>query len=129
MKRVAPYPSLPPGTPKAVQDALFDHAQALQDAADGRLQDFVSITAAYTAGVNDHVILAAPGAPFTITLPAASVMRNKRVVIKRSNNTTHTLTLQSSAGNIDGAASITMTVAYQVRELFSDGAAWHLISG
>lgn len=129
MKSVARYPVLPPGTTKALQDVLYEHAQALVDASDGRLQNVVSITGNYTASENDHVILAAPSGVMAITLPSASSMREKRVVVKRSNGTTHTITVSSSSGNIDGAASVTLTTAYQVREFISDGSAWHLISG
>ena len=87
----------------------------------------MSITGAYTSGENDHVILVAPSGTCTITIPAASVMRNKRIVVKRTNNTTHTITVQSTSGNIDDAATSTLTTAHQAREFFSDGADWHLI--
>ena len=42
-------------------------------------------------------------------------------------STTHVVTIQSTSGNIDDAASVTLTTAYQPREFFSDGADWHLI--
>jgi hypothetical protein len=51
-------------------------------------------------------------------------MRNKRIIIKRNNNTTHTITVQSTSGTIDGAASVTMTTAWQIKELYSDGVGW-----
>jgi len=131
MKRVTPQPILPREMGENWQGALLrllrEYSDAINQAADHRLSEFVSITGAYTAGENDHVILCAPAAPFTLTIPAASVMRNKRVVVKRTNNTTHVVTIQSTSGNIDDAASVTLTTAYQPRELFSDGADWHLI--
>lgn len=103
---------------------LTELAQAVNQAADGRLREFVNVTATYTAGENDHVIQAAPGAPFTVTLKEPGVMRNKWVTVKRTNGTTHTITVASAAGNIDGSASVTLTTAYQVRHFYSDGVQW-----
>lgn len=129
MKPVTPNPVLPL-EPDSLQyrsrlhDFLREHAVAINQAAEQRIFLPVAITTTYSAGENDHVILAAPAAPFTITLPAASTMIYKRVVVKRSNNTTHTITIQSSSGNIDGAASTTLTTAYQAKEFYSDGAAY-----
>ena len=131
MKRVTPQPIMPRDMGEnwrlEVLRLLREYSDAINQAADHRLSEFVSITGAYTAGENDHVILVAPSGTCTITIPAASVMRNKRVVVKRSNNTTHVVTIQSTSGNIDDAASVTLTTAYQPREFFSDGADWHLI--
>ncbi len=131
MKRVTPQPILPREMGEnwrlEVLRLLREYSDAINQAADHRLSEFVSITGAYTAGENDHVILVAPSGTCTITIPSASVMRNKRVVVKRTNNTTHVVTIQSTSGNIDDAASVTLTTAYQPREFFSDGADWHLI--
>ena len=111
----------------ALLKLVREYSDSINQAADHRLSEFVSVTGTYTAGENDHVILVAPTGTCTITLPAVSVMRNKRIVVKRTNNTTHVVTIQSSSGNIDDAASVTLTTAYQPREFFSDGADWHLI--
>ena len=131
MKHVTPQPILPREMGESWQGALLrllrEYSDAINQAADHRLSEFVSVTGAYTAGQNDHVILVAPSGTCTITIPAASVMRNKRVIVKRSNNTTHVVTIQSSSGTIDDAASVTLTTAYQAREMFSDGAEWWLI--
>lgn len=101
-----------------------DLAQSVNQAADGRLREFVSVSTTYTAGENDHVINVVPAGAFTVTLKEPGVMRNKWVTVKRTNNTTHTITIQPASGTIDGAASVTLTTAYQVRHFFSDGAAW-----
>ena len=125
MKRVTPQPILPLDMGEnwrlEVLRLLREYSDAINQAADHRLSEFVSITGAYTAGENDHVILCAPAAPFTLTLQDAKNMKNKRIVVKRSNNTVHTITVNTTAGNIDGAASVTLTTAYQSREFFSDG--------
>jgi len=127
MKRVIPNPVVPEGDWRRLLDILREYATALIDAADGRLHEFVSVSAAYTSALNDHVIFVVPSGTFTVTLPAASAMRNKRIVVKRANNTTHTITIQATSGNIDGAASTSLTTAYQSRELFSDGSNYWLI--
>jgi len=128
MKRVTPQPILPAkvdaGWHAGLLRLLREYSDSINQAADLRLWEFVNITAAYTAGVNDHVILMKPAGTFTLTIPAASVMRNKRIIIKRNNNTTHTITVQSTSGTIDGAASVTMTTAWQIKELYSDGVGW-----
>ena len=127
MRRVTPQPSFGHDLSASLLDRFREYSVALNQCADHRLSEFVSITGTYTAGQNDHVIECAPSGAMTVTLPAASVMRNKRIVIKRTNNTTHTVTIQSSSGNIDGAASVTLTTAHQSREVFSDGANWWLL--
>lgn len=128
MKRVDTFISLPADSEQMRQyltQRLRDHAQALQQAADGRLLEFVDVTGAYTSGDNDHVIQCAPSAPFTLTIPAPANMRNKRITVKRTNNTTHTITVQPASGTIDGVSSTTLTTAYQAKHFFSDGSAWY----
>ena len=127
MRRVTPQPIIGNDLSASLLDRFREYSVALNQCADHRLSEFVSVTGTYTAGQNDHVIECAPSGAMTVTLPAASVMRNKRIVIKRTNNTTHTVTIQSSSGNIDGAASVTLTTAHQSREVFSDGTNWWLL--
>lgn len=105
-------------------DLLRKYAAAINNLVDGRQLQFVSITAAYTASENDHVILVAPAAPLTITLPAASTMVGKMVIIKRTNTTTHTITLTPASGQIENAASATLTTSLQRRAYYSDGVAY-----
>ena len=127
MRRVTPQPIIGNDLSASLLDRFREYSVALNQCAEHRLSEFVSVTGTYTAGENDHVIECAPSGAMTVTLPAASVMRNKRIVIKRTNNTTHTVTIQSSSGNIDGSASVTLTTAHQSREVFSDGANWWLL--
>ncbi len=130
MNKVNADPKLP-NDPKVGWLRLYDYLKAfavsINQAADGRLWLSVSITTTYSSGDNDHIILCAPGAPFTLTLPDVKDMKGKRVVVKRTNNTTHTITVGTTAGNIDDAATVTLTTAYQSREFFSDGVDYHLI--
>lgn len=124
MNKVLSDPKLPDDPKQLVlriTDYLRSFATSINQAADGRLWLHTSVSTTYSSGENDHVILVVPTGIFTVTLPTAQTMKNKRVVVKRANNTTHIITIQSSSGNIDGAASVTLTTAYQSREFFSDG--------
>ena len=127
MRRVTPQPIFGKDLSASVLELCREYSVALNQLSEHRFSEFVSVTGTYTAGQNDHVIECAPSGTMTVTLPAASTMRNKRIVVKRTNNTTHVITIQSSSGNIDGAASVTLTTAHQSRELFSDGANWWLL--
>jgi hypothetical protein len=129
VNRVTPLPTLPDDAQAQayrlrLHDFLREFATALNQAADQRLWLNASASGAYSSGENDHVVLVTPSAPCTITIPAVDRMIYKRVVVKRANNTTHTITVQSANGNIDGAASTTLTTAYQAKEFYSDGANW-----
>jgi predicted dinucleotide-binding enzyme len=104
-----------------LEDVLRQHADALNQAAGGQLHNVVSVSASYAAGTADHIILVSPAGTLTVTLPAALDMLGKRVVVKRANNTTHVVTIDASSGTIDGAASVTLTTAWQRREVVSDG--------
>lgn len=128
MKRVRQYPNLPPGQSwgetVALQllDILREFAQAINDAADGRLWPASAyVTASYTAAETDLYIPVKPAAPLTVTLPAAERMKGKRVVVKRLDASTHTITINTAGGNIDAGASVTLTTAWQSREFISDG--------
>lgn len=127
MKKVTPAPWLPEtwGAAKgAVLDVLREFATALNQAAAGELREPVATTGTYIAREGDHVIEVAPAAPCTVTIPLASKMRGRTVTVKRTNNTTHTITVQPVSGTIDGAASMTLTTAFQKRHFFSNGSAW-----
>ena len=124
MNKVLSDPKLPDDPRQLalrITDFLRSFATSINQAADGRLWLSASVTASYESGENDHIILIAPTAPATVKVPTAQTMKGKRLVVKRSNNTTHTVTISSFAGNFDGDASVTLTTAYQRRELFSDG--------
>lgn len=123
MKRLTTVVSGAPDS-RSLVEYLRQIFSALNQAADGRLREFVDVTGTYTAGENDHVVQVAPSGTCTVTLPAPSGMRNKTVTVKRTNGTAHTITVQSASGNIDGSASVTLTSAWQVRHFYSDGSLW-----
>ncbi len=132
MNNVNPAPQLPPVSDGAnfllkLLDILRRFAAVINGLNEGRAWPYQTVTAAYTSGVNELVLLCAPGAPFTLVLPDVKDMQNKVVVVKRTNNTTHTITVDPAAGNIDDAATVTLTTAYQCRRFFSDGVDYHEI--
>lgn len=114
--------------PQAVDlNVIRQLCESVNQAALGVLHPFVSVTGAYSAGLGDLVILVAPSGTCTITLPPAKDTAQTIRRVKRSNNTTHTVTIQASSGNIDGAASTSLTTAYQSRAFFSDGTNYWLV--
>jgi hypothetical protein len=48
-------------------------------------------------------------------------MTGKRITIQRGDSNTGTITIAPASGNINGGASVTLTTAYQRREIVSDG--------
>ena len=116
MRQVNPNPM------SADLSTLREFAEAINQAAAGELHPFVSVSAAYSAGPSDLVIYVVPAGAFTVTLPAATATKGRILRVKRANNNTSTITIQATSGNIDGAASTTLTTAYQVKAFHSDGA-------
>jgi hypothetical protein len=130
MNSVTPDPRLPLNIDNSFRlklaDYLGEFARSINQAANLVLWKTVAVSTAYTAGVNDHIIRCTSG-PYTVTIPSASSMNGKRIVIKRADSGTSTLTISSASGNIDGAGSTSLTTAWQSRELFSDGTQWLLV--
>lgn len=130
MNSVTPDPRLPLNIDNSFRlklaDYLSEFARSINQAANLVLWKTVAVSTAYTAGVNDHIIRCTNG-PYTVTIPSASSMNGKRIVIKRADSGTSTLTISSASGNIDGAGSTSLTTAWQSRELFSDGTQWLLV--
>ena len=125
MTPVTASPSLP-----GLADASFglhlvrflrEHATAINQAAAGRLLNPVQVTASYTAGENDSLIVVKLAGTATVTLPAASRMAGKRLVVQRGDANTGTITIAAASGNINGGASVTLTTAYQRRDIVCDG--------
>ena len=121
MRQVATSPQVSANDWFRLGQVLRDHAESINQAASGNLFPSVSVATTYSAGSGDLVIYVVPSGTFTVTLPLARDMQNKKVTVKRANNTTHTITIQGASGNIDGAASVTLTTAYQARTFHSDG--------
>lgn len=125
MNRVQADPRLTGLTGRAyelrLQDLLRDHASSINQGADGRLFTIRTLTGTGSSAVNELFVIVKPSGTMTLTIPSARDMLGKLLIVKRGNNTTHTVTVQSSSGTIDGAASVTLTTAWQRRMLMSDG--------
>ena len=100
---------------------LREHATSINQAAAGRLMTPVQVTASYTAGENDSLIVFKGAGAATITLPAVTQMAGKRLIVQRGDANTGTITISPASGNINGGASVTLTTAYQRRDIVSDG--------
>jgi hypothetical protein len=73
-----------------------------------RTQYQTTTTAAspYAVTATDNIVLANPGAAQTITLPAAAVgLLGRTITVKRVNTSVNVVTVNTTSGNIDGAAS------------------------
>lgn len=114
-------------TVRPVDSIPQEYADAINQAARGLLQPFVNVSGTYSAGAADIVIYVSPSGICTITLPPPSVTKGSIRWVKRANNTTHTVTIQAASGNIDGAASTSLTTAYQSRAFHSDGSNYFLV--
>lgn len=80
--------------------------------------------AAYTATVNDSVLLCDPsGGAITITIPQAGAeWQSGRVLYIRSTGTTNAVTIQPTTSTIDGASSISLaSAAVHGAMIVSDG--------
>lgn len=88
-------------------------------------QKVVFITTNYTALANDVIIeITSTATPRSITLPAPSTNNvGKFYVIKDSSGgaATNNITIVSTSGTIDGAASVVISQNYGALQVFSDG--------
>jgi hypothetical protein len=88
-----------------------------------------SKTANYTATVNDSVILCdATSAGFTITLPASATNTGRKYVIKKTDTSANTVTIDGNASEtIDGATTVNIGTQYQSITIVCDGSNWWII--
>jgi len=83
---------------------------------------FRTITAATeVAFAHDFTLADATGASQTLTLPDARGQAGNSFVIKKIDATANTVTIDTSFGNIDGAATRVLTTQYQSVTIQSDG--------
>lgn len=102
---------------------------AAQDAATKNYVD-VSVVQSLTASGNvsaaSNVVLLKTNGGITATLPAASSMSGKRLVVKKTNALAADTIDVSGGGTIDGASSQSL-FSYESITLLSDGSAWYII--
>lgn len=81
-----------------------------------------SKVANYNATASDDVILAdATGGVFTVTLRTPVGIAGKVFRLKRLNAGANNVTIATSAGTIDGAATLALITQYQFVSVISDG--------
>lgn len=87
-----------------------------------------SVSTTYTAA-NDYTILAsASGGSFTITLPASSGVTNRMYVIKKTDSSVNTVTIDANASEtIDGALTYVLTTQYAAITIACNGSNWFII--
>lgn len=89
----------------------------------------VTKTDNYTTLITDDTVLVNPlaGLEKTITLSTAGILAGKKIIVKKTNDTTGTLRVESESGKIEGTTSIQTNVPYQGWILQFDGANWHIV--
>lgn len=89
-----------------------------------------TVIANYTVQPEDHTILVnATTAAVTITLPAVGSQRFPFVVVKKTDSTTNTVTIDGAGSNtIDGATTVVLRNRYSSVILHADGTEWRWLN-
>lgn len=92
--------------------------------------DLVSKTGAYTAAVDDRVILCdGTSGAFTVTLPTAVGVTDKVFYIKKTDSSANAITIDGSGSEeIDGLTTRSLVNQYEFIMIVSDGANWQALS-
>jgi hypothetical protein len=62
-----------------------------------------------------------------VTIAAATERTNRVLIIKKNDGGANTLTITPNSGNIDGAATLVLSAAYDKATIIFDGSNWHTI--
>lgn len=111
--------------PRLVSNGVASLQNGKQDADIGTR----TVTAAVTASVGEGLILGdATSAAFTVTLPAASDARGRKVTVKKIDASANVVTIDGDgAETIDGAATQSLSAQYASFTLVSDGTEWWIV--
>lgn len=92
--------------------------------------DITSTSADLTANTTHHTILVdASGAARTITLPAASGATRRIYIIKKTDSSGNSVTIDGNASEtIDGATTQTLATQYKYMTIQCDGSNWFIIA-
>ena len=92
------------------------------------LQNIQTKTSTYAISNVDDVILVSGGV-FTVTLPDATTIQGKQIIIKKTDaSLTNIITIATSLGQtIDGASTRTLNTISEIYTVVSDGANWQII--
>lgn len=87
----------------------------------------VTKIATYSMTIDDRMVIAASAANMTLTLPAsASSVPYEFIIIKSV--ASHTVTINTTSGNINGAASTSLSSQWQCVRLRTDGTDWYIVN-
>lgn len=86
-----------------------------------------TVSTTFTAPLNSFIEGNAASAGFTITLQGSPAAAD-RIVIKKVDSSSNTITVVPSAGTIDGAANVLLSAAQSSVDLTYDGTAWKVTS-
>jgi len=64
---------------------------------------------------------------FTVPLPSPSGISGRRYTITKVDNSTNAVTIASTAGTIDGAATKALSSQWQAARVMSDGQNWFVV--
>jgi len=114
-----------------IQAAAFygDGSNLTNVSATGLEETVQSISSAGTINMNSglQVLVDVSAGGFTLTLPSAGSVEGKILKIKKKNNSTNVLTLDTASGNIDGASSIQLESGFAAVNIISDGTDFYVI--
>lgn len=89
-------------------------------------------TTNYIANASNDVILGdVSSGGIAVTLPDATISEGKVIQVKKSDNSTNDITVQTAGGNIDGSATATLSGsgnAMPGASFISDGANWFILN-
>lgn len=90
-------------------------------------QKAVTVTAATHSAASNTVVLCNRAGTVAVTLP--SPLANAQVIVKDISGAaeTNTITVTSTSGNVDGAASQTITSNYGSLAFIADGTNWWVL--
>lgn len=103
-------------------EVLRQVARAVNARADGYVAPSAVVSASYTMGAGDVVVLmSASGGARTVTLMPPAQALGKLVAVRKTDAGANTVTIQPPSGTIDGAATLVLTAAAPKATLVSDG--------
>lgn len=88
----------------------------------------VTISTNTTAVVDRTYLVDSTSGTITVTLPAAASSSGKELVVKRKTGSNSVVIDGNGAETIDGAATLTLAIAFEWATLTCDGSAWFQIS-
>lgn len=106
-----------------------DHVfQGTVETQSGVTNAFSTVSSTTTLDGTHHIVAAdASSTAFTINLPSSSGQAGRRLLFKKVDSSTNTVTIDpSGAETVDGFSTIILTTENEATEIVSDGSGWLL---